>query len=118
MAQDKGEPVLFEGKFSQANLWKEKDPSDPTAQITSKSGMFKWFRDWGFAPTDAGDDPKKYVRAMAYLIQDQSAVGLKLDPEKSSGGKLVAKPLGIKAQVSMEEAEKFASQILGIGKKK
>jgi len=109
------QPILTEdGKFSGANLWQLKDPKDPKAIITTKSDYFRWARDWGFASEQAGNNPAEYEYAIACLVQDQAAGGMKIDTEKSRGDKLIAHPQGISSSVSMEEARRYARQVLDI----
>lgn len=109
------QPILTEdGKFSGDNLWKIRDSKDPDAIITKKADYFRWSRDWGFASEKAGNNSAEYEYAIACLVQDQAAAGLKIDVNKSQGDKLVAYPQGLSSSVDMDEARKYARKILGI----
>jgi hypothetical protein len=105
-----------DGKFSGRNLWNVRDPNDPTAAVTMKADYFRWSRDWDFAKKSAGDDPSRYVYALACNIQDQAPGGYRIDIEASRGDRLVFRKTGDRTGMEMDECTKLACQALGVKK--
>ena len=107
--------LVQRGKFSGRNLWQIKDNNYPKAKkITRKEDYFRWCRDWSFAKSNAGNDPKGYVYGTACLIQDLAAAGLRIDIKQSQGDLLVVYKADSRRSIEDTEANKIAEQVLGV----